>query len=346
MNRRSIFYPLLTGLFMLGVFSALIFFSVVISGADLFSSRGRREWSVVFRDVGGLRKNDNVVLRGMSVGSVRSLSLSRDGVVVKLLLDPDVAPREDSTLSVEPTSLLGGHYLKMSEGRGRVLESGEAIRGLPPDDVLGELKASVKEIREALSRGGVGETLANVNRISVSLSNLVVRVERGEGTLGKLFSEDTSLYDSLAAAAGNLKGLSEKLARGESTLGRLLNDQGGPYEDLKQAASDVKQLTADLKTVSGRLASGEGTLGKLLSDDGSTFETLRTTAADLQTVAANLKGLTTRLEQGEGSLGKLANDPELYDELLGTLKDARQVIDNFRDTAPITTFSSILFGAL
>ena len=53
-----------------------------------------------------------------------------------------------------------------------------------------------------------------------------------------------------------------------------------------------------------------------------------------------------RLEKGEGTLGKLANESGLYNEVEGLIKDCRQIIDNYRDTTPIATFSSLLTGAL
>ena len=53
-----------------------------------------------------------------------------------------------------------------------------------------------------------------------------------------------------------------------------------------------------------------------------------------------------KLKSGEGTLGKLINDSSLYDEVDGLSKDLRQVLDNYRDTTPITTFGSLVTGAL
>lgn len=36
----------------------------------------------------------------------------------------------------------------------------------------------------------------------------------------------------------------------------------------------------------------------------------------------------------------------MYDEIDGIIRDARQVLDNYRDTTPISTFSSLATGAL
>ena len=52
------------------------------------------------------------------------------------------------------------------------------------------------------------------------------------------------------------------------------------------------------------------------------------------------------MEKGEGTLGKLSADSKLYDEVTALLKDVRQIVDNYRDTTPISTFGSLIGGAL
>ena len=61
---------------------------------------------------------------------------------------------------------------------------------------------------------------------------------------------------------------------------------------------------------------------------------------------ANLNATAERLKDGDGTLGKLINDPELYNEVNALAKDVRQVLDNFRDTTPISTFGSLIMGGL
>ena len=56
--------------------------------------------------------------------------------------------------------------------------------------------------------------------------------------------------------------------------------------------------------------------------------------------------MSERIADGEGTLGRLSADDALYKELEGLLRDARQVLDNYRDTTPITTFTSLATGAL
>ena len=60
----------------------------------------------------------------------------------------------------------------------------------------------------------------------------------------------------------------------------------------------------------------------------------------------NLKKVSDRLAQGEGTIGKLTADSEMNDELNALIKDVRQIVDNYRDTTPISTFGSLIMGGL
>ena len=60
----------------------------------------------------------------------------------------------------------------------------------------------------------------------------------------------------------------------------------------------------------------------------------------------NLKVVSDKLAKGEGTLGKLTTDQEMYNEVNALIKDVRQIVDNYRDTTPISTFGSLIMGGL
>jgi DNA replication initiation complex subunit (GINS family) len=96
---------------------------------------------------------------------------------------------------------------------------------------------------------------------------------------------------------------------------------------------------ASLKEVSGRLEQGKSTLGKLLAEDDTMYR-------DLKSIVVSLKEVSGRLEQGKGLMGKLvADDDTLYNDLKETVEEVRATIDDLRETTPVVSFTSILFGA-
>ena len=157
-----------------------------------------------------------------------------------------------------------------------------------------DLKDAVASAKTAAA--AVGETFESAKAVAA-------RVERGEGTVGKLLSSDDTVYADLKASLGNIRDVTSRIREGDGLLMKLAED------------------------------------GKLASDASALVERLSAAASDLAAVAA-------RLEKGEGTLGKLSADSALYDEVSALVKDIRQVVDNYRDTTPISSFGSLIGGAL
>ena len=62
-------------------------------------------------------------------------------------------------------------------------------------------------------------------------------------------------------------------------------------------------------------------------------------------LALSLATVAAQVRDGEGSLGKLVMDDELYAQALSSVQLITRSLEDFREAAPITTFTSVLFGA-
>jgi phospholipid/cholesterol/gamma-HCH transport system substrate-binding protein len=366
-NNKDVFSEVVVGLFMVAVLGLLVYFTIIISGVDLLNGKNRAPVTVRFSDVAGLKERDSVMLRGMTVGTVNELKLENGGVKVTLLLQGDVTFRDGYRISVNTGSLLGGNYLLIEEGQGADVPKGTELCGEAPTNWMRDLGKIVANLREATEGEHIKSIVTNLDAAVVSFRATVARVEQGEGTLGRLFSDDMALYNDLSNAVASLRSVAVKVDAGENSLGRLLNDDGGVYANLDASI-------ANLRSISGRLEKGEGTLGKLLSSDPAVYNDLQETMANLKSVTArlekgdgslakllsddnkiyndldatvaNLREVTDRLVKGEGTLGKLSKEEALYTEVQGLIKDVRQTVDNFRDTTPISAFASLIMGGL
>ena len=362
---RGISQEITVGFFVIAVFAALFLFTVVLNGASLFKRGGNSELDVQFERVGGLRRHDVVLVRGMPVGQVERLELEDYGVKVHLKMNRKIALHESYEIRPESSSLLGGMQLVIKEGEGAPVPEGTLLHGLSPENIMENVNGAVTDIREALNEGGV---LTNLEAIVSDIAELTHRLRDGQGALGKLLSTNDTMYADLEASIANIKLISDRLEEGQGTLGKLLSSDSSMYDDLHDTVANLKSISdrlekgegtlgkllssddsmyndlhdtvANLKSISDRLDKGEGTLGKLLSSDDSVY-------VDLHDTIASLKIITGRLENGEGVLGQLMRDDgEFSMELNGMVKDGRDLLDDFRETSPISTFSSIFFGAL
>lgn len=367
-NKRSKFSlsnDLIVGLFVFSVFLGLAMFTIVLSGVNFFGEGGTTLY-VKFDRVGGLRRHDSVIVRGMPVGQVKALSLKDDGVMVTLALTQPIVVRDGYSVRAESTSLLGGMQLVLDTGSGEKLNCSEKnpLRGLPPENVMDSAGDLIADIRTSLNEGGIRTNLeAIVDNIRVVTGNL----RSGQGTLGRLMSTNEAFYADLSSIVSNIASVASRVERGEGTVGRLLSSDETPYNQLTNFVASLyeigarvergegmvgrllssdetsyNQLTnfvANLDSIGQRLNGGEGAIGRLLSPDDPI-------ATDLADTVHNLKTITDRLEKGEGLLGQLMReDGEVGREVNGLIKDGRDMLDDLRETSPVSTFSSIFFGA-
>ncbi len=305
----------LVGLFATVVFAGVFMFTVIVDQEMVFSDK---PYIVVkFQDVMGLRKGDHVVIRGMSIGKVKDLILANNRVEVHAVLDQPVDLREDYEITIVPTSMLGGRQMDVFEGASVVAHEGP-ILGLTPTALMKEATELIHRVRQKVEEGGIIE---NISQVSGDLAVITKDLRAGKGTMGRLLKDD-SLYESMNA-------ISTRLNEGKGTLGKLLQDDS--------VYANLDQISSDLRTISSRLAGGKGTMGRLLSDDDQLYK-------DLSATVASLKQISGQIEKSEGSLGLLVNDDRLYEEATQVMGEIRAAVDDFRETAPVITFSSILFG--
>lgn len=325
---RELTMEIVVGVFIVMIFLGMCYFTIILSRETWFGPKTTME--VQFEDVMGLREGDSVVARGMPVGKVKGMKLANRGVAVVVSLDQGLDMREDYKIQIISTSILGGRYMEIDEGGedSPKIDSHGVFIGETPYDLMGDAAALVNAARSELVEGGV---FSNLHESAQQLHDVIARVSEGKGTLGRLLSEDDTLYEDLTAVMSDLRSVSDRLAKGQGTLGRLMSEDDTLYEDLSAGV-------ASLRSIAERLERGEGTAGKLLSGDDTLYE-------DLAATAASLRDITGKIERGEGAVGKLMGDSGLYDELEGIVKDARAALDDYRETSPVVTFTSIIFGA-
>lgn len=352
-TKSDVFAETVVGVFMAAVLALLAYFTIVISGVDIMVGRTKVPVAVEFADVGGLKDRDSVMYRGMKVGVIDAIDLDGARVRMTARINADVVLREGYRITVASFSLLGGNYLLLEEGEGEKLPlEGTVFRGEPPMDWMRDIGRIANSVSGMVSGGELRDIVTNVQSVAAKLNLVVSRVERGEGTVGKLLSGDDAVYRDMketvsaakeAVASVNdtftsAKTIAARLERGEGTVGKLLSPDDTVYRDLKASLENVRAVTDRIKNGNGLLMKLADD-GKLAADASALLERLSAASSDLASVAS-------RLEKGEGTLGKLSADSKLYDEVTALVKDIRQVVDNYRDTTPISSFGSLIGGAL
>lgn len=302
--------------FVLGL--ALIYAVFTVIGNRSFREEPGYSLEATFKDLKTLTEGTDVRMAGVRIGSVESIDLVEGRGQARLRIQPDVRIPGDSVASIGIASLLGQNYISIEFGNSATppLAGGDRIdvrESVDLNDImrdLGELGAKFNTVADSFSgeqmnslfsnlNGLVTDNRRQINTIVDNIDEITTTLRAGEGTLGKLMTDDTAYTEMLAMVT-----------------------------EIKGAATDARALFEDAGSIMQDVKTGQGTLGQLLYDDRI--------AAELNTAVVNIRDFSEALNSGEGTLGKLVTDDSLYQELQAMLRKAEQALDSVGDAGPVT----------
>jgi phospholipid/cholesterol/gamma-HCH transport system substrate-binding protein len=320
-------------LFFIGLLG-LGYVTVLLSHRDLLGRQTHIRSN--FDSVGGLRKGDRILVRGMEAGKVSKLRFHEGRVQVMLLFDEKPTIHEDYRLRIRQSTVLGGRFVELDEGtlEAPIVPLGTVLEGSPAfdlvadvEDLIGGMGDAIVWIRDALREGGLIE---NLSQAGSDVSKLMQDIREGEGTLGLLI-RDPQLYNRTVTAMDNLALFAEDIQQATGTIPRLFHDPSlyesaeRLFTQLEGFSANLDHLGTNLDTFAGRLdrlgsqiSEGTGTISRLINDP-SLYE-------DVQATAANLRTISEDLAEGRGTMGKILKDEgELYASLQSALKNLEDV---------------------
>lgn len=129
---KKIDLELIVGIFVIAGIICLGYLSIRMAKMDVFSEDGY-ELYAVFSDIGGLKEGSSVLIAGMEVGKVKSITMDDYEAKVILSMANDIKIQEDAIASIKTRGLIGEKYLAIAPGGSEVLLSpGERIRETMP----------------------------------------------------------------------------------------------------------------------------------------------------------------------------------------------------------------------
>jgi phospholipid/cholesterol/gamma-HCH transport system substrate-binding protein len=330
----------LAGLFVL---AAGIFY--VTGGGNVLSPKYRLK--TYLPEVSGLALGAPVRLDGVEIGNVESIKLlpRTPGHVLDKNKNIEVVMRvdrryqndilTDSAASLVTEGLLGNRYVNISRGlTGVPVKEGQEVPGTEEKamkevvqrsaEVLGNLQALSQDVRDLIAgvkqgEGSLGKLLTDeqaynhLNNILAKGEEIVSNVQAGQGSLGKVLVSD-EMYNKVDKGLDNVNVILADVRAQKGTIGKLLYDPA-LYNQARDAFTNGDSFISDVRA-------GKGSLGKLATDE-TLYNKLRDTSANLATASAKLNENTT-------TAGKLFSDPQLYDNLTGMIGDMRLLIGDFR----------------
>lgn len=249
-----------------------------------------RLWHVTFPQTGGLGPSDEVQVNGIRKGSVATIDLAGDHVLVQLALEKDIVLTSDCRVSIRNVGLMGEKVIAVD-----LRDSGE--------------RYTDRDTIEGVFEPGMGEFMANagpsfdaMNRVIVSLDRLAARLDR-EGEVDKTIA--------------NLRQTSDELLKLTKENRAIVNETLRNARDVSKSA---RALTTEREAQIRQTIDG-------LERSTRNFERITARMDSVMTVA---KQIADKANRGDGTAAMLLNDRKLYEDTRTTIQSLKELVEDMK----------------
>jgi len=281
------------GLFFTG---AIVLMAVLIFRTEKLELGGKRNQSerfTYFDQVAGLNVQSKVLVAGVKVGEVRTITLENGKARLTMGVTNQVPIYGDATVSLGSIGILGEKFID--------LDPGHSAKGLFPEDRPLPSKAGV-------SLDNLMETMSDIGKNVKGVTQALNESIGGEKGRQKL----DEIVDNIRVLTAEVRSMAQE-----------------NHGAINHTMANVEAITLELRDKLPALAKQFENVGKNLNaileenrpELKGVMGDVRKLAASFQGTADNIKVLTDRINRGEGTIGKLLNDET-------TVKKINEAVDN------------------
>jgi phospholipid/cholesterol/gamma-HCH transport system substrate-binding protein len=302
-----------------------VLITLLIFVAGLIYSGQVRKWfnpgetlKVVLPDEGlfGLAEGSAVEILGTRAGEVRDIVINPDQKIhANVRIDSDMAVfvRSDSKAAIRMTfGIAGDAYLEITRGTGAPLDWEYAVLTVESDrktsdtlaELIDELRAKILPVvddahKAILMLTAVASDLQDpdkgVQQLMANLNSIADRIDRGEGAIGRLLTEDKLIRDleDLVARIGPIFDDLEKTIQNVSGFSKEFDIETG---DIPEITRDLKKTMASMEMVMKDLSQTTPQLPQIVKNVGDTTDAVPILVLQVQQVMAELERLIQQLQ--------------------------------------------------
>src|SRR5664280_142104 len=245
-----------------------------------------------FRDIQGLRSGAIVRLSGIDVGSVKKIQIVSDTtgrveVTMSLVKDIKRFVRTDTKASIETEGLVGNKVVVLRIGTSSAEEvvDGGVIKAQEP---LG-FSAILAETQ------GIMEYTKDMTQ---NLAEIIARVNRGEGSIGKLL-KDEQLYNDAKALTKNAAQSLQSITSEVSGLTTLFNELG---DGVKEVVGNIDSAVSRVDYILAGIQQGKGVVGQMLISGTKFDTTFSNTLSNIEKTSVDARLSASRLAENMEAL--------------------------------------------
>lgn len=233
------------GFFVLIALASLVYMTTRLT-QNQFAMAGTKTYYANINDATGLLSKTKVKMAGLDVGQLVKLELAGTHARITVEIASDLVLHKDATVAVKAIGFLGDKYLELNAGsqdkpvleEGGYIKEGVAAGSIDQltqktTELVDNLKDISQVLKESLKGEGEGDDGTRLERI---LDNME-QFSQGLAEMDKL----GDLADRLTEVAANIRDITGRVNRGEGTIGKLLTDSE-TIDKLNQTLSGVNKF--------------------------------------------------------------------------------------------------------
>jgi len=273
----------------LGIFiflgSALLIIGIFVLGNKEALFKSTFTVKAYFQNVEGLRNGAPVRLSGVDVGAVKSIRIIGEKasvieVTLRLLDDVRRFIREDTEAGIETEGLVGYKFISLD------IKSSEAEHVKDGGTILAKEPISFADVIEETQ--GI---MAYTKDMTKDLSEIVAKINAGEGTIGRLLNDEELYYattEITKSAGASLDSITYDL---RFVVG-IFKEMGSGLNDI---VDKVNNTVAGVDTIIANVRKGRGVVGALLAEGNPEDTTLSSIINNIEQITEEAKIATVKL---------------------------------------------------
>ena len=274
--------------------------------------------AVHFSSAAGVQPGGPVEMNGVTIGSVRNVSIDRKRGGARVIVD--LEPKFDIRTDARPRlvqSLFGDTTVEFTAGgRGRPVRTGDRLDGDLPVDPLQMVAKLDEQLRHTMASfeetsGQWSEVAKNINGLVGGRRGELERAVSQSAEALQQFSRTMSTANDLFSNANQVLGdpkQQQNLRRSLDALPRLVGE----------TEMTLRTVRKTVLTVNTNLENLQGVTDPLARRGGSIVGRLDKTLGNLELLTTDPARFSRTINTPDGSLTRLARDPALYRNLNGS----------------------------
>src|SRR5687767_14386061 len=238
--------------FLLGLALTWVTFET-LRGGKVFKDQG---YNLIagFESLKELKEGDEVRMAGVKIGEVEKTRLAGRRAEAVLRISHKVRIKSDATASIIMAGLIGTNYIGIDLGTDAApeLPDGAEIKTRTTPD-LNSVMSQIGDLGKKLE-GALGDLTGSLKGDGGGLAGVIQKVDL-------LVTENR---ESISKTTANLQSITDKVNKGEGTLGKLINEPSLHNEviatlgEIKKGAAEAKTFIANAQSIVDEVKAGKG----------------------------------------------------------------------------------------